>query len=574
MSRWALLGVEVGIIRRRTSQIEYLELQVQAYKARTTILQQQLLSVLDTLDETLQNQDEALEKERTGKEVAQSRMRSLQSRIKDLERERDDCKGVVLELIAKANFISQRMRVGVICTKIAHSRHDATLVVKRTGFLEHHVVDDLADRSFGDNTFNGLVASLKSELQREREAHEQTRAHANILAAQVANRDAALEAWSQHAASAPVAFPDVGSVHRNRKGKSATRGTALDVQRDLDRAEITTLLEQTSTKNRALEQEIRILSRNVEETRQRANQLMNVPGPSNPPKPPPQATDGDGTPIGPSLPLPNPQQLLGSYTDLTGDPIPSNQAPIPSPRRRRHTITPQPQPSTSWSPRPRGRSKYATPHSPPATFPPATSSEPQSRAQSRHRLPTPGPCASASEGIVSRLSEQIYILSVEIDAFRTERAALSSVIDSQLHRGDEATVTPENFQQEASFDTFGLDGGQSFINTEAHHGTEAERPDHVAVPDDAAGDITEGGERSMEIATPLLSTLVTFPDSTTYEEHTQQENVEYNTSGGLEEEICDEADWLPSNAYAKALGLIVCYSPILHYTIHGALPSS
>ncbi|KAG6853129.1 hypothetical protein C0991_006651 [Blastosporella zonata] len=514
-------------------QIEYLESQIEGYRARTSQLQQHLLDALDSLDEVVKGHNEQLEQERAAKEQAQSRRDSGHT-------------------------------VNVDC----------------------------------------IVEFLKRELRSEREAHAETCARANNLAAQVANRDAALETWAQQAPGPSLSpidntyvsgkgkgkAPQAAShdaaqnapitstnVHGMGKGKSALKRKVPDAQRDLDHAEMSILFEEINAKNRVLEQEVHSLSRHVKETRQRASVLLGTTiSPPNLPSMPQQRSDGTSSYQDPISPLPNPPRdsnLPVSVISPSSLPSPLPSPPHPSrdakqststiphaqlppldSRPRSHSHTPRPLASSSPH---HGRSR---PGSRLSQRPPTVSSEPHSRAQSRHRPPTPGPSSFAcppAETFVQRLNEQIQLLSLEIDAFRTERTALTSVIESQLHRGEDATVTPETYRRDASFDSFDADREQSFsVEAESEAGRRFEAAvaseptanrhgydfDTKVVAGSGAGNVTDSGERSMEMATPLFSSLVTFPESAPGEDEgdAQLEVGEGHGPGGLEAEVEEE----------------------------------
>ncbi|KAG6843492.1 hypothetical protein H0H93_000816, partial [Arthromyces matolae] len=173
-----------------------------------------------------------------------------------------------------------------------------------------------------------------------------------------------------------------------------------------------------------------------------------------------------------------------------------------------------------------------------------------SRTRSTSRPSTPGPSSSlhlpsVSENLIQDLNEQVQLLSREIDAFRAERTALAHVLQTQR---DDTTMTERagvpnddigEEPQDSSFDSYVTDGDydQSLdvgVQTETEDGAESP-PVHPHPPEDAhtpkedahvdgnvqgegEADVTDGGERSMDIATPLISALVVFPDSSPAED--------------------------------------------------------
>ncbi|KAG6910063.1 hypothetical protein DXG01_013511 [Tephrocybe rancida] len=375
-----------------------------------------------------------------------------------------------------------------------------------------------------------IVASLKRQLYLEQQAHGQTRARANSLAAQVAARDVLLEGLAQNAATSPASHLDDPLLQGNGKGKSAVKANMLDVGRDLDLVEISALFEATAENNRALENDIHALSQKLAETRRKT--LLASPRP--------QHADYDLTFIGP------PSTKTSSSLDRPSSyPIQHDQPYSSGSRPGHHVSTPMP--PTSSSPR-RGRTRPASQ----PQYPPSAAPEQQPRSQSRQHLPITrrrSPSSPPAEQMVQHLSEQIRLLSVEIDAFHTQRVLLSRVIDSQLHKAEDATVTPEAYH---SYDSFDADGDQSFFaGDEDEHGlnTPGQLPHRPQFsPDAADGDgngdeITEDGERSMEISTPL-SSLVTFLASSADGSEAYQEADEgaRGGNGGLPEEVEEQDD--------------------------------
>ncbi|KAG6887944.1 hypothetical protein C0995_011460 [Termitomyces sp. Mi166 len=455
---------------RSSVLIEYLESQLQAYKARTSLLQQEHLFVLDTLNEIIQRDKEELEQERNARVVALSRLRKVQDRLRGVEAERDDCQEAILQLIKKDPLLE-----------------------------EPFIVDDLRNDYGPQHSAysNGLVHYLKCELYRERQAHALTRARVNILSAQVANRDAALEAWIQHADSTSA-----GGIHAHGNGKGKSK-----VQRDLDRSEILALYDQTAAKNKLLEQE-------AEETRQKATQLSRDPILSHPASP---------TSTVPEYPVPLSSAVNTALSDRPSyhpvQAVQPDRLRTTSPNSRCRSAN---HPSyVSPSPH-RGRSLSTS------RQPPGTSSKSRSRTRPQsHRHPSrprsPSLIAFPPQDVIQDLGEQVRLLSIQIDGLRAERVALSRVIQSQR---EEMTVIPDTHHRDSSFDSFNTDGDQSFVaETNVEPGTRAvileEHPDDDQLGHDISadaarnkggdGDATEDGERSMEIATPLMSALVTFP---------------------------------------------------------------
>ena len=94
-----------------------------------------------------------------------------------------------------------------------------------------------------------IIGSLRRALQRECEAHSETRSKVRILEAQVARRDAELEKYIQNGQPLPV------PPHGETEPESPVEA--------LDSGQISSLLQQTSANNRVLELEVQNLARKV-----------------------------------------------------------------------------------------------------------------------------------------------------------------------------------------------------------------------------------------------------------------------------------------------------------------------
>ncbi|KAG6814677.1 hypothetical protein H0H93_012617, partial [Arthromyces matolae] len=201
----------------RDAQIVFLESQIQIYKTRASLLHQERLLALNTLDEAVLRHQEELEQERSLRLVAQSRLRKVQSLLNATEKERDDCKDVVLQLIDKG----------------------AEPLVERDITLDRTKTFHDSQASAYDE---GLLYSLKHDLELERKAHAITRARVNVLSSQVATRDALLQEWVQNAAPSVHSGPirnDSDDPLSNGNRETAINGNTHEIQQDFDASETT-----------------------------------------------------------------------------------------------------------------------------------------------------------------------------------------------------------------------------------------------------------------------------------------------------------------------------------------------
>ncbi|KNZ72567.1 hypothetical protein J132_02726 [Termitomyces sp. J132] len=460
-----------------------------------------------------QRYEEELEQALHARNVAQSRLQKVRDQLRGAETERDEYREVVLRLITKgalfclispAEHVNQSGRLRLVERSHGDFKHwpySKLQLSNHVDLLREQCIVDDPRSEHASQCADGLVHFLKRELYHERKAHALTRARVNILSAQVASRDAALEERVQHAGS-PFA-PSTSGIHVHGKGKGKS-----NIPPDLDSSEISALYDQTTAKNRILEQEILSLFRYVE-TLQRAT------GPVQRPTSPTSSSQAI------HLSNDHPAYPVPSSSTIEFDRHPSQPALLTtSPKSSRQSshlshVSPSPH---------RGRLLY-TPDQPLAI---TSKSQSRTRSQSHDHISTPRSSsltASPPANIVQDLTEQVRLLSIQIDGLRTERVALSRVIQSQR---EEVTVTPDLLRRDSSFDSSDTDEDQPFVvnaETDVEHGRAVvleEHPNDVPLGHDIGfdavgdgrsdGDVTEGGERSMEIATPLISTLVTFPD--------------------------------------------------------------
>lgn len=171
------------------------------------------------------------------------------------------------------------------------------------------------------------------------------------------------------------------------------------------------------------------------------------------------------------------------------------------------------------TPSPRSKSSYAPELAPLHTRERASIKKPQIQSSPRrqHRFRTPSRSRTTEpppsgdlppNNVLQHLDEQIHLLSVQIDAFRAERIALLHIIDTQLRSGGETSKAfDERSQDNRGHDVEASNAG---LGLESASHVEVQ---HAVTNEDGidAGDGTDDGERSMDLATPLFSTLMALP---------------------------------------------------------------
>ncbi|KAG8905624.1 hypothetical protein FRC01_008288 [Tulasnella sp. 417] len=224
---------------------------ISAYQVRASRLQARLLATLDALD-TLQHQRTS---ELQALEAANARLtrqtKRLQQQLELVEEERDDMKEAVSALVEKVeelngvDFLSRsRISVNEFIEPIAQDDSDAVEppLTPRSGTLDHFSP--------------ALFKALSEELTKEKEAHELTRKDAAtriaVLQAQIARRDAELEA---HVGPDSVPLPGPASFPSSSAEVPAiTKSQALAI------------LDDAAKQNRKLEAEVKRLNQQVRTT--------------------------------------------------------------------------------------------------------------------------------------------------------------------------------------------------------------------------------------------------------------------------------------------------------------------
>lgn len=115
-----------------------------------------------------------------------------------------------------------------------------------------------------------IIASLREELEQERNAHAQTRTHtqAKVLAlsACVARRDALLEAYNSQGVESRMMLDTAEECHARAEQQDSAQRRSEEppfVRPAFSREEAIQILELTAARNRELEEEVRHLRHSV-----------------------------------------------------------------------------------------------------------------------------------------------------------------------------------------------------------------------------------------------------------------------------------------------------------------------
>lgn len=106
-------------------QIAHIETQLQAHIARTSHIQNRLLSTLDTLDAVQAAHVIELEAETSAKERLSQKLDRYLDFVQTAEKEKDDLRDAVIQLVKKGvfGFLACRLAVLVLVSAGTHNRH-------------------------------------------------------------------------------------------------------------------------------------------------------------------------------------------------------------------------------------------------------------------------------------------------------------------------------------------------------------------------------------------------------------------------------------------------------------------
>lgn len=240
---------------KRGTNLPDLESQLQAYAAQTPLLRTRLSIALDTMDELQRTHAEELAAAHEDQERLAIRLDAYADHTKALEVERDDMRDVVLELIQKGRGRMSHFRLP-----------DAVDPIEPTKINPGGSSDQLAKT---------IIASLRRDLRNERAAHvttkEQATAELLALRAQLARREAELEACVLHAGHLAPVEPS------NTPGSSQRRKIAVA---SLSQEEMRQIIGSSNARNESLEREIEGVNERLQRARLEAgNSNVALQGP-------------------------------------------------------------------------------------------------------------------------------------------------------------------------------------------------------------------------------------------------------------------------------------------------------
>ncbi|CAA7269861.1 unnamed protein product [Cyclocybe aegerita] len=257
------------ILARKDDETLLLESRVQAYIARTSLLQTRLLSTLDTLDAQQAAHARELAALARDRERLKAKVHRYAEVVRIKEEERDDMRDAVLKLIEKVEISNDY-------NKWPHSQiyisSLADVPLKPRPLLAHRPVAPPDAEDLLQYTATMLEA-VRRERDSEKHAHERTRevleAHILTLEAKLSRRDAELEscvASAGHGASLRAASPTLNSAHPERRADDRHDSWSQE-RREISSEEMIGMLDVTAARNKVLEAEIKILARRLHQAR-------------------------------------------------------------------------------------------------------------------------------------------------------------------------------------------------------------------------------------------------------------------------------------------------------------------
>ncbi|KAI0690205.1 hypothetical protein BC835DRAFT_1365502 [Cytidiella melzeri] len=535
--RKSLLGHDV--LKREHKMIEDLQLQLQAQVSRASYLQSRLTSTMDTMDTLRLRYGRELAAERETKEKLRMKIDRLVEYTAKVELQRDELRECVAALIEKVE-VSHDFPAWPQCQISLLESLEPVRDSSVDGMKAHTLAHARPGAQKPSDHYPTIIALLRSELKKERASHARTHSTAEIeiltLRAQLARREAELEACVAHSTAEHRVFaPEPESTTANHRGGSQRINVAHRTRPEQAHAsrltpeEASQLLGLTAARNRRLEAEVKQIASRLERAKaENASPLGSsteaVPARCTEVEEDPQfledlqvgnADDDNDTVVNPLPIAPEPK------TPKSPNLQPVVVLDMPSP----FCMTPQhpPSPLVALSPSIRNllTATGAAPHE-----------------QQRETEPS----------VVYKLEEQIGRLAAEIDAFKVQRDSMSEWIsrERQASSGGHEYVQSQLASSQASSTVQEEDLEQSSavlaLRSELERMTQnatlreaelleeiralreaAERSLNLACSDHFSPftpaevqaessskheEVDDNGERSMELETPLQSRII------------------------------------------------------------------
>lgn len=370
--------------------INNLEAQLEAHKTKIGLLQQRLMSALDTLDRLQSQYSLELDAEAHKRRHAETKLRRYMDTVQAAEVERDDLRDAVMKLVMKVesgnddfnSWPRSHMRISSLLDPLAPTNNTR--------------LDEAASRDVSEDQLLSYAGAIIDTLRHECDLARVTHAHfremfedrIQTLEAQLARRDAELETHVGHLVLEANAAPRILMQNEKRSRKEPV---------SMAQEEVMIILQRTSARNKTLEEEIKGLFKRLEQvriTKSTTSPSLSLPAQ---PSPPPADTElrTETSPV--------------QAPDAQLDPLPAIPEPltmdIHTQSLHNHDVATEMADHNNYDP--------------------------------RHHHPT-----------VEHLNQEITELSARINAFKAERDALLEVIASQRNVAGLPSAT--RYQQHSS----------------------------------------------------------------------------------------------------------------------------
>ncbi|KAJ8589011.1 hypothetical protein M405DRAFT_818773 [Rhizopogon salebrosus TDB-379] len=253
-------------LRKRDEQVTGLEVRIDAYVTRTSETQARLLKTIDVLNSLKARHVIDLTAKEREAESLYREVERWKTFAKVLEVERDDLRDVVEDLIQRVQMCSDWSMWPCGRMDITTHLHE----LPESNFKSSGRTDSEDVLEYGASVIN----RLRTELAHERKAHckavEQANLRISELEAQVATREAMLEASIQH-------HPKMEKSPLDRSPEPRNSNSDIPPPKPMSDEECLRVLADNNVRNKSLEIEIRTLARKLEHARGFAGSPAFVP---------------------------------------------------------------------------------------------------------------------------------------------------------------------------------------------------------------------------------------------------------------------------------------------------------
>ncbi|KAI0045718.1 hypothetical protein FA95DRAFT_1573641 [Auriscalpium vulgare] len=225
-------------------QVSLLEANVEVYATLASNLNSRLLATLDALDEQRFVHAEELNTERSERNLLANKLHSCQGALTLAEEERDDMRPPLHD--------------GASSTGTVELANDYAILPHSGGFIST-LTDETTEPFATYRAYaKSAISSVQEQLRWEQAAHAETARHVALLIAQVARRDAELEACVVRDPSSPPS----GTASRGQRRFGSQRGPEALIQ--MSKTEAIEIVQFSAARSTALMREVEALLERLE----------------------------------------------------------------------------------------------------------------------------------------------------------------------------------------------------------------------------------------------------------------------------------------------------------------------